>query len=99
LHELVPGATTVGVLLNPLYPPSEQQSKDLQVAALSLGLKIEILRASNDREIDTAFESVPQRKIAALQVAALGALRSSHWLRSINCRRSISSVNMFLVVV
>jgi putative ABC transport system substrate-binding protein len=70
LHELVLGATTIGVLVNPLYPPSEQQSKDLQEAALRLGLKIDILRASNDREIDAAFASVPQRKIAALQVAA-----------------------------
>jgi putative tryptophan/tyrosine transport system substrate-binding protein len=70
LHELVPGATTIGVLVNPLYPPSEQQSKDLQQAALSPGLKIDTLRASNDRDIDAAFESVPQRKIAALQVAA-----------------------------
>ena len=70
LHQLVPGATTIGVLVNPLYPPSEQQSKDLQVAALSLGLKIDVLRASNDREIDAAFESFAQRKIAALQVAA-----------------------------
>jgi putative ABC transport system substrate-binding protein len=70
LHQLVPGATTIGVLVNPLYPPSEQQSKDLQEAALSLGLKIDILRASTDREIDAAFESFAQRKIAALQVTA-----------------------------
>jgi len=70
LHQLVPGATTIGVLVNPLYPPSEQQSKDLQEAALSLGLKIDILRASNDREVDAAFESFAQRRIAALQVAA-----------------------------
>jgi putative tryptophan/tyrosine transport system substrate-binding protein len=70
LHQLVPGATTIGVLVNPLYPPSEQQSKDLQEAALSLGLKMDILRASNDREIDAAFESFAQRKIAALQVTA-----------------------------
>jgi putative ABC transport system substrate-binding protein len=70
LHELVPGAATIGALVNPLYPPSEEQSRDLQEAALSLGLNIEILRASNDREIDAAFESVAQRKIAAFQVAA-----------------------------
>jgi putative ABC transport system substrate-binding protein len=70
LHELVPGAVTIGALVNPLYPQSEEQSRDLQEAALSLGLNIEILRASNDREIDAAFESVAQRKIPAFQVAA-----------------------------
>jgi putative ABC transport system substrate-binding protein len=69
LHEVVPAAM-IGALLNPLYPPSEQQTKDLQEAALNLGLKIEILHASNDRDIDAAFESVAQRKIAALLVAA-----------------------------
>jgi putative tryptophan/tyrosine transport system substrate-binding protein len=70
LHELVRGAKTIGALVNPLYQPAEQQSKDLREAGLSLGLNIEILRASNDRELDAAFESVAQRKIAALQVAA-----------------------------
>jgi putative ABC transport system substrate-binding protein len=70
LHELLPGAATIGALVNPLYQPAEQQSKDLREAAHSLGLKIEILRASNDRELDAAFEGVAQRKIAALQVTA-----------------------------
>jgi len=70
LRELLPGAATIGALVNPLYQPSEQRSKDLQEAALSLRLKIEILRASSDGDIDAAFESVAQRKIPALQVAA-----------------------------
>jgi putative ABC transport system substrate-binding protein len=70
LHELVPGAAIVGALVNPLYQPSDEQAKDLQEAALSLGLKIEILHASNDRDIDAVFESVAQRKVAALLVAA-----------------------------
>jgi putative tryptophan/tyrosine transport system substrate-binding protein len=70
LHEVVPGASMIGALVNPLYQPSEQQSKDLREAALSLGLKIEILHASNDHDIDSAFEGVAQRKIAALIVAS-----------------------------
>jgi putative ABC transport system substrate-binding protein len=70
LHQLVPGATTIGALVNPLNQPSEQQSKDLQEAALSLGVKVDILHASNDRDIDAAFESVAQRKITALQVTS-----------------------------
>ncbi|MGB8141326.1 MAG: ABC transporter substrate-binding protein [Pseudolabrys sp.] len=46
LHQLVPGEATIGALVNPAYQPSEQQSRDLQEAALSLGVKVEILRAS-----------------------------------------------------
>jgi len=70
LHDVVPGAAMVGALVNPLYQPSVQQSKDLQEAAPGLGLKVEILHASNDRDIEAAFESVAQRKIGALLVAA-----------------------------
>jgi putative ABC transport system substrate-binding protein len=70
LHELVPRAAMIGALVNPLYQPSDEQAKDLQEAALSLGLQIEILLASNDRDIDAAFESVAERKIATLLVAA-----------------------------
>ena len=70
LHEVVPGASMIGALVNPLYQPSEQQSKDLQEAAIKLGLKIEILHASNDRDIDSVFESVGRRKIAALLVTS-----------------------------
>jgi len=70
LHELVPGAETIGALVNPLFQPFEEQSKELQKAALSLGQKIEILRVSNDRDIDAAFERIAQLKITALQVTA-----------------------------
>jgi ABC-type uncharacterized transport system substrate-binding protein len=56
--------------MNPLFQPSEEQSNELQKAALSLGQKIEILRVSNDRDIDDAFERIAQLKITALQVTA-----------------------------
>jgi putative ABC transport system substrate-binding protein len=70
LRELVPQAATVGVLLNPSFPSAASQLRDLQEAARTLGLQLDVLRASTDREIDTAFESVVQRHIPALAVAA-----------------------------
>ena len=70
LHELVPQATTIGVLLNPKFQPVSNQLRDLQEAAPAIGLQIQVLRASTDRELDAAFETITQRRIAALVVTA-----------------------------
>jgi putative ABC transport system substrate-binding protein len=70
LRELVPRAETIGVLLNPNFPTFESQLRDLQEAARAINLQIHVLRASTDREIDAAFETVAQRRIPALYVAA-----------------------------
>ena len=70
LHELVPGATTIGVLLNPRHPGSESQFKDVEQAARIIGRQIEILRANTDDEIDAAFETATRQRIAALAVSA-----------------------------
>jgi putative ABC transport system substrate-binding protein len=70
LRELVPRAETIGVLLNPNYPQFESQLRDVQEAARAISLQIHVLRASTDREIDAAFETVAQRSIPALSVAA-----------------------------
>jgi ABC-type uncharacterized transport system substrate-binding protein len=70
LHELVPQAATIGVLFNPSFPPFEGQIRDVQEAAHAVGVQIHVLRASTDREIDAAFETVAQQRIAALAVGA-----------------------------
>ena len=69
LRELVPRAATIGVLVNPQFPPSERQMKDVQEAARSLKLQIDILRASSDQEISAAFDAVTRRHLPALAVA------------------------------
>ena len=58
LRELMPQATTIGVLLNPNHPPAAGQLRDLQEAARALGLQLHVLRAVTEREIDTAFEYI-----------------------------------------
>jgi ABC-type uncharacterized transport system, periplasmic component len=68
LHELVPQAATIGILLNPNFPSAASQLRDIQEAARTIGLQFHVLRASTDREIDTAFESVAQHRIPALAV-------------------------------
>jgi putative ABC transport system substrate-binding protein len=76
LHELVPQVKTIGVLLNPANPAAQRQLKDLEDAAHTIALELEIFRASTDPEIDSAFEAMAKRRIAALTVAADGYFNS-----------------------
>jgi putative ABC transport system substrate-binding protein len=62
LHELVPQAATIGVLVNPNYPPAASQLKGVEEAARTIGLGTLAMRASNDREIEAAFESAIQQR-------------------------------------
>src|SRR5436190_11796681 len=68
LHELVPTATVVAVLVNPSYPGAEILLRDLQVAARTLALQIHVLHASTEHELDTAFASLVQLRAGALVI-------------------------------
>jgi putative ABC transport system substrate-binding protein len=70
LHELMPHVATIGALLNPNYPVFEDQLTDLREAAQTIGLRVQVLRANTDEEIEAAFETVNQQSIAALAVAS-----------------------------
>jgi len=69
LHELLPAATRFAVLVNPnnrfLAEPSIQ---DAQATALTLGLQTDILYASTNRDIDSAFASLMQKRADGLMV-------------------------------
>ena len=68
LRQLVPKATTIGVLVNPNLPDTEPERRDVQAAALALGLQLIILDVSSDRDIERAFATFVQRGASALQV-------------------------------
>src|SRR6266581_7151461 len=70
LHELVPAATTIAVLVNPDYSDAEAQIKEVQGAARTLGLLAHILKASSERDFDTAFSTVIEQRAGALLVAS-----------------------------
>lgn len=58
LHELIPTAKLVGLLVDRADPRAEAQATDMQEAARGLGLQIDILNASNEAEIDRAFADI-----------------------------------------
>jgi len=66
LHELMPSTATIGFLENPNNPIFE--TRDVLAAAPVLGLKVQILKAGTDREIDAAFVSLVQARTGALLV-------------------------------
>jgi len=67
LHELVPGAAMIGLLINPANPLSEPATRDVLAAAAVIGLKVQILKASTDRGI-AAFVSLVQARTEVLLV-------------------------------
>ena len=70
LHELIPNATTVAVLVNPNYPDAVTQVREVQDAARTLGLQLHVLKASSERDFDTAFATLIQQRAGALLVAS-----------------------------
>jgi putative ABC transport system substrate-binding protein len=70
LRELVPAATSVGFLANPTRPSFQSEVKDAQQAAQALGVKLIVLNARIEAEIDTAFAEFSRQRIAALLVGA-----------------------------
>jgi putative ABC transport system substrate-binding protein len=69
LHELVPGTPTIGFLENPNNPiVDELTTRDVLAAAPAIGIRIQVLKATTDREIETAFESLVQARTGALLV-------------------------------
>jgi putative ABC transport system substrate-binding protein len=76
LHELIPGATTVAVLVNPTNPNVQANMRDIAAAGHSTGLRIVFMSASSDEGFDAAFSEVSQRQVGAVIVSADGLFAS-----------------------
>ena len=68
LHELVPTAVRVGLLVNPRIPQTELATRDVAAAASAIGLQIEVVEASDSREIEAAFRTLVRNRADALVV-------------------------------
>jgi putative tryptophan/tyrosine transport system substrate-binding protein len=70
LHELLPTATVVALLVNPSNPFSEPETRNVRDVARSLGLQLHVLQASTANDIDAAFATVVELRAGALVVGA-----------------------------
>jgi putative ABC transport system substrate-binding protein len=68
LHELVPTATIMALLVNPTGVGAETQSRDVQAAGRMLGLQLHVLHASTEPDIDTVFANLPKIRAGALVI-------------------------------
>jgi putative ABC transport system substrate-binding protein len=68
LHELLPGAARIAVLVDPNFPITEPFVSDARAAASTIRKQIEVLYASTGRDIDTVFASLAQKPVDALLV-------------------------------
>src|SRR5262245_3504407 len=70
LHELIPAAARVGLLVNPKSPNPipEQMMRDVTAAASAIGLQIDVVQASDSREIESVFGTLVHTKADALLV-------------------------------
>jgi putative ABC transport system substrate-binding protein len=76
LHQAVPRADTVAVLVNPKTPVAQTIEAEARTAAQALGLRMDLLVASTEDEIDTAFGAAVQRGSGALLVGGDGYFNS-----------------------
>jgi putative tryptophan/tyrosine transport system substrate-binding protein len=76
LHDLLPNAETVALLVNPEYFRAEAELRELNMGGRALRQKFVVFKASNDREIDAAFTAIAQDKVSAMLVGA-GAFLTS----------------------
>ena len=77
LHELVPKAVRIAVLVNPANGPiAEVMLRDIPPAARTIGLQIQVLNASTSREIDAAFATIVRDRADALFIAPDGFFTS-----------------------
>ena len=75
LHEMVPKATIIAMLVNPNYSDSENQLREVQEAAASLGVQLVIVRANVESDFDAAFSTLVQQRATALLVTAFFNIR------------------------
>jgi putative ABC transport system substrate-binding protein len=71
LHELIPTATVVALLVNPTNPPlAKTPASDLQAAARSLGLQLHVLQARTEDDFDTVFANLVKLRVGGLVIGS-----------------------------
>jgi putative ABC transport system substrate-binding protein len=93
LHEFVPAATVVGVLVLSNTPNVGTVSRQAQMAAAALGLKAEIVQASSEHDFDSVFAALDQTHAGALVISNTGVFnRGSEQLGALTLRHRVPAI-------
>lgn len=96
LHEMLPAAKIVGLLLNPKDPKAETQSREIEAPARALGLSIEVVKATAIDEFDAAFAVLVERRVDALIVGSSELLsRGREQLVALAARHAIPAIYQY----
>jgi putative tryptophan/tyrosine transport system substrate-binding protein len=93
LHELVPRAASIALLVNPKNPSAGSLSRDVEAAARSLGQQLHVLHASTDRDFETAFERLAELRAGALMIGTDGFfVDRSEQLGALTVRHAVPTI-------
>ena len=94
LHEVVPGTTSMALLINPTSPNLTKTAiEDAHAAARSLGRNLDVLHASTERDIDTVFAALTQLRVGSLVIGVDAFFISrSEQLATLALRRAVPAI-------
>jgi len=96
LHELVPKATLIGVLVNPTGPNLQTVSRDLRAAARTVGRPIHVLHASTERDFDTVFATLVRLRAGGLVIGTDTFFNSqSRKLAALTLRHAVPAIYQY----
>jgi putative tryptophan/tyrosine transport system substrate-binding protein len=94
LHEVVPAAAEIAVLVNPTSPTTDSQLRNLQAAARAFGLQLHVLQASTERDFDAVFATLLQLRAGGLVVASDGFFAThSEQLAALTVRHAVPAIH------
>jgi putative tryptophan/tyrosine transport system substrate-binding protein len=93
LHEVVPTAKIIALLVNPTNANTETLSRSLQAAARTLGLQLHVLKASTERDFDMVFATLRQMRADGLVVVNEVLFNSqSRQLATLTVRHAVPAI-------
>ena len=97
LHELVPTARVIGLLINQAAPALAQaQLRAIQSAADTLGLELQVLNASSEHDFDAAFANLIRLRAGGLVISADGVfLRGMEQLATLTVRHAVPAIYQY----
>src|SRR5215468_9613362 len=96
LHELVPAATSIAVLVRPNNPNIESQLRAIQEPARTLGLQVQLVHASTESDFDAAFATLAKMRAGALMISIDAFLISrSEQLAALTVRNKVPAIYTF----
>jgi putative tryptophan/tyrosine transport system substrate-binding protein len=96
LHEFVPTATMIALLVNPTVPTIESIIRGMQSAARIRGLQLHVLHASAERDFDRAFEELVQVRAGGLVISPQPLfVESSEQLAALMMRHAVPTVSPY----